>query len=177
MAKGEEVLETERLTLRQFTAADGELMMEILNEPDFIRFVADRGVRTISQAEDFIAGRITPSYSEHGFGFYVVELKESGVPIGMCGLIKREGLDDVDVGYSILRPYWRQGYAYEAARAVVDYAKNVVKLPRLVAITSPDNVKSGTLLEKLGLRFDRMVQLPGYENESRLFLGPEWGGT
>src|SRR4051812_33720664 len=117
---GEKVIETERLTLRHFTAADADLILELLNEPDFIRFVADRGVRTISQAEEFIAARITPSYAEHGFGFYVVELKDSGVPVGMCGLIKREALDDVDVGYSILRHYWRRGYAYEAARAVLE---------------------------------------------------------
>jgi RimJ/RimL family protein N-acetyltransferase len=164
------VLETERLILRHITKADAGVMLELLNEPAFIRFVADRGVRTISDAEEFIALRMEPSYAEYGFGFYLMVLKESSVPIGICGLIKREALDDVDVGFSVLNRYWRQGYAYEAARAVLDYAKNVLGLPRVVAITAPDNVSSGNLLEKLGLRFEKMIHVPGYGTESRLFV-------
>ncbi len=102
---------------------DAAIILELLNEPAFIRFVADREVRTTAQAARFIATKMLPSYAEFGFGFYLVELKESQVPVGICGLIKRETLDDVDVGFSILERFWRNGYAYEAARAVMDYGK------------------------------------------------------
>ena len=123
------VLETERLVLRRVTTEDAELILELLNEPAFIRFVADREVRTTAQAAEFIAAKMLPSYAEFGFGFYLVELKETGVAVGICGLIKRATLDDVDVGFSILERFWRNGYAYEAAQAVMDYGKRVLGIP------------------------------------------------
>ncbi len=164
------VLETDRLTLRRITTDDAEVLLEILNEPAFIRFVADRGVRTPEQAVEYIEVKMLPSFEQHGFGFYLLELKESGVPIGMCGLIKRETLDDVDIGFSILQRFWRNGYAYEAARAVMDYGKRQFGLPRIVGVTAPDNENSGNLLQKLGLRFEKTIHLPGYESESKLFV-------
>jgi RimJ/RimL family protein N-acetyltransferase len=157
------------LVLRQVTTDDAEIILEILNEPAFIRFVADRQVRTTRQAAEFIEAKMLPSYAEFGFGFYLMELKESQVPVGICGLIKRETLDDVDVGFSILERFWRNGYAYEAARAVMDYGKCVLGIPRIIGVTAPDNQSSAKLLEKLGLRFDRMIHLPGYGAESKLF--------
>jgi RimJ/RimL family protein N-acetyltransferase len=157
------------LILRHITTDDAEVMLELLNEPAFIRFVADRGVRTISQAAEFIAAKLLPSYAEFGFGFYLVELKGSQIPVGICGLVKRETLDDVDVGFSILERFWRNGYAYEAAQAVMDYGKSVLGIPRIIAVTAPDNETSGKLLEKLGLRFEKMIHLPGYGAESKLF--------
>lgn len=163
------VLETERLTLRRVSLADADFIREVLNEPDFIRFVADRGVRTTAQAADYINEKMLPSFEKFGFGFYVVELKESGSPVGICGLIKRDGMRDVDIGFSILERYWRKGYAYEAAVAVMDYGKRVLGLPRVVGITAPDNEKSGQLLEKLGLRYQKMIHVPGFTSESRLF--------
>lgn len=144
-------------------------MLELMNEPAFIRYVADRGIRTSSQAEDFITAKILPSYEQFGFGFYLVELKESGASIGICGLIKREALDDVDIGFSILRKFWRNGYAYEAAQAVMKYGKETLGLPRIVGVTAPDNESSSKLLEKLGLRFEKLIHLPGYGPESKLF--------
>lgn len=163
------ILETERLRLREFTLDDGELMLEILNEPGFVRFVADRGVRTPQEAAEYLAEKILPSYDGYGFGFYVVERKEDGRPIGMCGLIKREALDDVDVGFSIFERFWGRGYATEAGRAVMQYGLTKLGLPRIVAITAPDNVRSAAVLEKLGLKFEKMIQIPGYGFESRLF--------
>ena len=145
------------------------MILELLNEPAFIRFVADRQVRTTAQAAEFIAAKMLPSYAEFGFGFYLVELKESLVPVGICGLIKRDTLDDVDLGFSILERYWRNGYAYEAALAVMDYGKRVLRLPRIIGVTAPDNESSTKLLEKLGLRFEKMIHLPGYGDESKLF--------
>ncbi|MGI9086145.1 MAG: GNAT family N-acetyltransferase [Chthoniobacterales bacterium] len=164
------VLQTERLALRRITTEDAETLVAILNEPAFVRFVADRGVRTKEQGEAYITEKMLPSFEKYGFGFFVVRLQETGAPIGMCGLIKRDGLDDVDIGFSFLREYWRHGYGYEAAAAVMDYGRREHGLSRIVGITSEDNEVSGKLLEKLGLRFERLIQVPGFTRSSRLFV-------
>lgn len=164
-----EILQTDRLILRQLEPRDAEFMLELLNEPAFIRNVADRGIRTVADAADYIAAKLTPSYAEFGFGFYLMELKEGRVPVGICGLVKRETMEHVDIGYSVLERFWGNGYAYEAAVAVMDYGRDVLRLPKIVAITAPHNVSSIKLLEKLGLRFEKMIQIPGYEFESKLF--------
>jgi RimJ/RimL family protein N-acetyltransferase len=164
------ILETERLALRQLDAnGDAEFMVEVLNEPAFIKYVADRGVRTPADATKYITENMLPSYAKFGFGFYVVELKDTRVPIGICGLIKRDALNDVDIGFSTLREYWGRGYAYEAASALLEHGRRVHGLPRIVGITAPDNDASMNLLQKLGLRFERMIQLPGQTRETRLF--------
>ena len=164
------VLETERLTLRRMTTDDAPFILELLNEPGFIRFVADRGLRTNADAVTYITDKVLPSYAQFGFGYYIVELKESGVPIGSCGLQKRETLEDVDIGYSLLEKYCKQGFAYEAAAALYQYGRDVLQLPRIVAMTATDNHSSIKLLEKLGLRFEKMIDLPGYAGESKLFV-------
>lgn len=163
------VLETERLVLREMTTDDADLMLEMLNEPAFIKFVADRGVRTLRESADYIATKIVPSYAQFGFGFYIVQVKASGERAGMCGLIKREALEHVDVGFSILERHGGRGYATEAARALMQYGLTTLGLARIVAITAPGNVRSAAVLEKLGLRFQKMIQIPGYGFESRLF--------
>jgi RimJ/RimL family protein N-acetyltransferase len=113
------------------------------------------------------------SYEKNGFGLSVVVLKESGVPIGMCGLLKRDYWDEIDIGYALLERYWSNGYAYEAASAMMDYAHNVLKLPRIVAITAPDNDVSGRVLQKIGLRFDKLVTLGHDGQESKFFVPAE----
>ena len=147
-------------------------MLELLNEPAFIKNIADRGVRTIEDARQYLASGPVANYEQNGFGMYAVELKESGVPVGVCGLVKREGLEDVDIGYAFLERFWSNGYAYESASAVLDYGRDVLGLERIVAITTPDNRGSIRVLEKIGLRFEKMITLPGYEGESRLFATP-----
>ncbi len=163
------VIETERLNLREVEEADAAFVLELLNDPDFVRFVADRGVRTLEGARRYIAERFVESYRRNGFGFWIVEPKGSGVPAGICGLVRRDTLPDVDVGYAFLPPFRSKGYASEAAAAVVAYARDVVGLKRLLAITDPDNAASIRVLEKLGLRFERMVSLTPGEPEVRLF--------
>lgn len=163
------VIETERLLLRHATAEDAEFVLELLNDPAFIRNVADRGVRTVPEAAAYIANKFTPSYAQFGFGLWVVELKGIAEPIGMCGLIKRETWEHVDIGYSLLERFWGHGYAYEAAAAVMDYGRKTLGLERIVAVTAPDNESSIRLLEKLGLRFQEMIDLPGYEGPSKFF--------
>jgi RimJ/RimL family protein N-acetyltransferase len=111
------------------------------------------------------------SYRRFGFGLYLASLREDGTPIGMCGLVKREGLDDVDVGFALRSRYWSRGYAVEAAAAVLDYARRSLRLGRIVAVANPDNHASIAVLEKIGLRFERMVRLSADAVELKLF-GP-----
>ncbi len=163
------VIETDRLTLRRLTTKDAGFMLELMNEPGFIKHVADRGLRTTAEAADYLQEKIFPSYEKFGFGFYRVELKESGTPVGICGLVKRETLDAVDVGFSILQRFCGKGYAFEAAAAVIDYGRTVLGLQEIVGVTAPDNRISIRLLEKLGMHFQRKIHLPGYGPESLLF--------
>ena len=164
------VLETERLTLRWMTLEDASFLLELMNDPAFIQNVADRGLRTPADAADYIAEKMFPSYEQFGFGMSVVELKESGTRVGTCGLFKRETMEHVDIGYAFLRQYWRQGLAYEAAAATLAYGREVLQLPKIVAMTAPSNTSSIKLLEKLGLRYEGMIQIPGYEGASKLFV-------
>jgi RimJ/RimL family protein N-acetyltransferase len=164
------VLETERLYLRYQTLDDAPFILELVNDPAWLQFIGDRGVRTLDDARSYIANGAIKSYERDGFGFYLVERKEDHTLLGMCGLVKREGLEDVDIGFAFLPDYRSKGYAYEAASAVMQYAKETLGLTRVVAITTQDNHSSGRLLEKLGLRFERLVQMPNDTELLRLFV-------
>lgn len=163
------VVETERLTLRRLEAGDAEFILGLLNDPSFLRFIGDKGVRTLDDARQYIANGPIASYERFGFGLYLTERSEDRAPIGICGLLKRDSLDDVDVGFAFLPRFWAKGYAFEAASAVLAYGRNVLGLRRIVAITSPDNESSIRLLEKLGMRFESMVRLSEDGSELRLF--------
>ena len=163
------VLKTERLILRQFSSNDVQFILDILNEPSFIQNIGDRGVRTLEDARSYILRVPVASYERHGFGLYQVILKETGESIGMCGLIKREELEDVDIGYAFLPKYWSKGYAVESALKVKEHARDVIGLKRLVAITDPENQGSIRVLEKLGLKFEKMVRLSEDDIELKLF--------
>jgi RimJ/RimL family protein N-acetyltransferase len=167
-----EILTTERLRLRHLGADDAQFMLDLLNEPAYHRFIGDKGVRTLDGARDYIRDKIAASYAANGFGLYLVERTDDGTPLGICGLVKRDGLDDVDIGFALAERYWSKGYAFESAGAIMDYARDTVGLPRIVAITALDNRSSIALLEKLGLRFDKIIRLPGNERDSRLFVKP-----
>jgi len=163
------ILETERLILRQLTTDDAEFILGLLNEPSFIRNIGDRNVRTIDDACAYILNGPVTSYAKNGFGLYLVQLKETGESIGMCGLIKRDTLDDVDIGYALLPRYWSKGYAVEAARATMAYGKDVIGLKRLVGIVDPTNEGSIRVLEKIGLRYEKMVRLSEDDIDLKLF--------
>ncbi|MDT4897201.1 MAG: hypothetical protein QOH25_2278 [Acidobacteriota bacterium] len=163
------VLETERLILRRLTVEDSEFILELLNDPSWLRFIGDRGVRTLDAARDYILRSLVTMYERLGFGLYLTELKGEGIPIGICGLIKRDSLEDVDLGFAFLPEFRGKGYAYESALAVMAYGKRAFGLNRLAAITSPDNYGSAKLLEKLGFNFERMIRLPGNSTEVSLF--------
>lgn len=164
------VIETERLNLREMSAADAGVVLEILNDPGFIRFVGDRGVRTAEEAARYIDGRFAESYRQHGFGLWLVEAKDEGVPIGICGLLKRgTPVPGVEVGYAFLPPFRGRGYAFEAASAALRHARDVLGLTRLHAVVNPDNAVSIRVLEKLGMKFERAVRLSGEESDISLF--------
>ena len=163
------VVETDRLVLRRLTVDDAGFILELLNEPSFLRFVGDKLVRTLDDAREYILKGPVDSYNRLGFGLYLAMLKKDGVPIGICGLVKRESLEDVDVGFAFLPAFWSRGYAFESASAVLAYARGVLGINRIVAVTSPDNYGSIHVLEKLGLRFARMVRLSQDGPEIKLF--------
>lgn len=142
-------------------------MRELLNSPSWIQFIGDRGIRTTEQARNYILSGPMEMYTQLGFGHYAVERKEDNAPIGICGLIKRDYLNDVDLGYAFLPNYWGGGYAFEAASAIVEYGKSHFQLPRIVAITMPNNYRSIKMLEKLGFQMERLIQ---YGNEELMFF-------
>lgn len=163
------MLTTTRLTIRQIDDADAPFILELLNDASFIRNIGDRNVRTLDDAREYIRKGPRASYEKHGFGLWLVELKEEGTAIGICGLLKRDTLDAPDIGFAYLPAFQSRGYGYEAARAVLHHARDVLELPRVVAIVSDHNEVSARLLEKLGMRFERMVQVSDGEPALRLF--------
>ena len=162
------VAETDRLKLREFSKEDAPFLLELLNTPAWIKFIGDRNVRTLDEARDYASNRLITSYHRFGFGLYMVQLKDN-TPIGMCGLVRREALEDVDLGFAFLPEYNGLGYAKEASTAVMDLAKKKVKTKRLVAITMVDNSNSINLLRKLGFNFEKTVNFPGEEQTLMMY--------
>jgi RimJ/RimL family protein N-acetyltransferase len=163
------VMDTARLRLREIEFSDAAFMYELMNEKPWLDFIGDRGIRTKADARAYISDRLRPSYAEHGFGFWLTERLEDGTPLGICGLVKRDTLDDVDIGFGFRERYWGNGYAREASEAVIDFAREVAGLTCLVAISNPDNARSARLLATLGFRFERRLRLAGENFDVRLF--------
>jgi RimJ/RimL family protein N-acetyltransferase len=155
--------------LREFNSTDGELIFELLNSPGWIRYIGSRSIATIDDAVKYIETKLQKGYLESGFGFYLVELKDTGEKTGMCGLVKREGLDDVDIGFALLPQYENLGYAFESSKGVIKYAKETLNINKLSAITLPINLPSIKLLEKLGMKFDKRINIPGDPEELLLY--------
>jgi RimJ/RimL family protein N-acetyltransferase len=163
------ILETERLILSEQTEDDAAFIFTLLNSPGWLKYIGDRGVRNVDDARSYIINGAMKSYLANGFGLYLTKLKGTGTPVGICGLIKRPGLAHVDIGFAFLPEYEGKGYGYEAGSAVMNYAKNVLKIDIVVAITMKDNISSIKLLEKIGLNFKGMVTMPGDDEELMLF--------
>jgi RimJ/RimL family protein N-acetyltransferase len=168
-----QVLATTRLALRQLTLDDAPFILRLVNEPGFLRYIGDKGVRDLAGAERYLRTGPLASYAQHGFGLWLVSLRADATPVGLCGLLRRPVLDDVDIGFAFLAECNGRGYATEAAAAVLHHSRTTLGLPRIVAITAPDNAASARVLEKIGLRFDRLLDLPGYPGGSRLFVPAE----
>jgi [ribosomal protein S5]-alanine N-acetyltransferase len=162
------VLDTERLNLRRMTLDDAEFILELLNDAAFVRFVGDKGVRTADDAREYISTGPMASYDRHGFGLWVAELKVSRTAVGMCGLLKREALTDVDIGFAFLPEHRGRGYAFESAAAVLRHGRVVHGLKRILAITVADNAGSIRVLEKIGMGFVGMTRLSEDEGEIML---------
>lgn len=154
------VAETERLVLRWLTPEDAPFILGLLNEPSFIENIGDRGVRTLEAARGYIEQGPVASYRDNGYGLYMVERREDGAQLGICGLVKRPYLDDADIGFAFLPAHWSRGYALESARAVMAHASVPLGLVRVIAIVSPGNQSSIRLLRKLGLGYQRSMDLP-----------------
>ena len=163
------VIETERVILRKFTIDDAAFMLEMLNTPTWLRFIGDRNVKTLEEAENYLLNGNIRSYQEYGFGFYVVVIKETQESIGICGIVKREGLEDVDIGFAFFQQFMGKGYGYEAGSATLNYALNDLKIKKIVAIVDPENVVSIALLKKIGLQFEKMIQLSPKDIKLMLF--------
>ena len=158
-------IETARLRLRPMVESDAAFLLEVLNEPAFIRNVGHRGVRTVPDAVTYMRERIITQYERHGFGMWLVELADTREPVGICGLIKRDSLKDIDLGFSFLERFWSRGFALEAARAALREGWEVLKLSRIVAIVAPHNDASIRLLSKLGFELEKKVRLAPEEQE------------
>jgi RimJ/RimL family protein N-acetyltransferase len=153
------VLETDRLVLRRFTTDDAGFILELVNDPSFIANIGDRGIRTRDDAVAYLLNGPIASYERHGHGLYLVTLKSTLVPIGICGLLKRIQFEDVDLGYAFLPDFWYQGFATESATAMLEFARTTLKAPRTLALVSPANSRSIRLLEKIGFSFIELRQM------------------
>ena len=164
-----ESLETDRLILRHMNDGDAGFLLQLLNEPSFIQNIGDRNVRSLDGARAYILNGAMESYARHGFGLYLVTCRTTGESMGMCGLIKRDTLEDVDIGYAFLPKFWSKGFAVESALAVKQFARERIGLQRIVAITDPRNLPSNRVLEKIGMKFEKMVRLGEDDIELKLF--------
>jgi len=149
-------LQTERLIIRRLTDEDAPFILTLLNEPSFLQYIGDKKVRNLDDARQYIRTGPAASYERHGFGLCLVQLKDSLTPIGMCGLLKRDELPDPDVGFAFIPDFWNKGFAFEAASAVLRDGRERLRLTRILAIVNPDNDASIKLLQKLGLKFERL---------------------
>ena len=163
------VLQSERLDLRWFNGDDAAFILQLLNEPSWLQHIGDRQVRTLQQARDWVQTRLVSGYERQGMGFWAVCLRGQMEPIGLCGLIQRDTLPDVDVGYAFLPAFWGRGYAKEAAGACLRYGREVLGLQRILAITGPDNQASQRVLLGLGMQLERRCTLPGESRETLVY--------
>lgn len=163
------ILQTDRLRLRQFNSGDAVFMMNLTNTDDWHNNIGDRNTNSEELAKHYLENGNIKSYRERGYGGYLVELKETGEPVGMCGLFKREVLDYPDIGFAFMPDHYGKGYGFEAASAVLRYANEVLQLPKVLGITLPSNMGSIRLLEKIGLKYISMVRLSGDKDELMLF--------
>jgi ribosomal-protein-alanine N-acetyltransferase len=169
-------IETARLTLRRFEFDDAPFVVELLNQPSFIKNIGDRGVRNLDDAQRYLREGPMAMYEKHGFGLWRASRRSDGTFVGMCGLLKRDILPDVDVGYAFLPHHWGQGYAFEAAHATLEYGARKFGLKRIIGVVSDHNTASIRVLEKIGMHFERMVAMHPGEPEIRLYsiaCGPQ----
>jgi RimJ/RimL family protein N-acetyltransferase len=161
------ILQTKRLILREFNLSDTGFIIALLNSPTWLEFIVDKKIKSKKDAENYIQNSLIKSYKENGFGLWLVQLAKENKPVGMCGLVNRDTLEDIDIGFAMLPQYAGKGFGYEAAQATLNHAKDILKIKKVVAITSKKNVASIKLLEKLGLTFTKEMEL---EKDNKVIL-------
>lgn len=161
-------MQTDRLILSELERADGPFILDLLMSRGFRENIGDRGIRDLEGAEGYIE-RIRASYAANGFGLWRCDVKADGVTAGICGFVKRAGLEHPDIGYALLEGFWGSGYATEAAAACMIYGREVIGLPTIVAVTTPDNAGSIAVLRKIGMHDGGLIRLPGADQDSRYF--------
>ncbi|AJD52302.1 Protein N-acetyltransferase, RimJ/RimL family [Thalassospira xiamenensis M-5 = DSM 17429] len=164
------ILETKRTLVRHATHDDAPFIMQLLNEPGWIRFVGDRNIHDLDAARKFIDDRLLSSYLKHGFGLYIVDEKATHTAIGLCGFVKRDTLDAPDIGYAITESRQGMGYAFEVSNALIDYGYDVLGFERIFGYTLPDNTVSLKLLTKLGLTYERDQDVNNSGETCKLFV-------
>lgn len=167
--KSMKILDTNRLTLRQVSLEDAEFIFRLLNEPSWLQYIGDKNIKTLNDAKNYIRNVLMKMYSQRGLGLFLVERKSDQAAIGLCGLIKRQELEDVDLGFAFLSKYWGKGYAMESTLAIVDYGRRVHRLSTVVAITLPNNDRSINLLKKLGFKFKQTMHLGSSTEKLELY--------
>ena len=168
--KTKKILETERLVLRELNTNDAVFILKLLNTPTWLKFIGDKKVHTIEDAKNYLVKGPIDSYKKNGFGLWLIILKKDNTPIGMCGLINRESLDDIDIGFALLPEHEKLGYGFEVASATMNYARNVLGINKIVAITDPRNIASIKLLNKIGLQFEKTIKVA--EHDTTLLFSP-----
>ena len=162
-------LETARLTLRRIEPDDASFLVGLLNQPSFLANIGDKGVRNDEDARRYMREGPMAMYEAFGYGLWHVARRSDGMPLGMCGLLRRDILPDTDVGYAFLPEFWGQGYAFEAADASVRHGAGKFGLKRIIGVVSEGNLPSIRVLEKLGMKFERMYPMRPDEPEVRLY--------
>lgn len=153
-----EILTTERLVLSEMTAADAPFMYQLLTMPSWLKYIGDRGIKNEADAKAYLENKIIPTYKNLGFGFYKVALRSDNTTLGICGIVKRDGLENIDIGYGFLEAHTGKGYALEATKAMLEYAITALNIKKIVAIVDPMNNKSIRLLEKIGLKYVKTLE-------------------
>ncbi|MBL0328099.1 MAG: GNAT family N-acetyltransferase [Bacteroidetes bacterium] len=165
-----DIIKTNRLEIVEITIEDTPFIFELLNTPSWIKFIGDRGIKTENDAKNYILNKFLPAYSTSWFGFRLVRMNDSKTPIGIAGLVKRDALEHIDIGFAFLPQYEGKGYGFESAAAIMEYAETTLGIKTIAGITNADNTRSIALLEKLGLRYQKMILLPNETEEIMLFL-------
>lgn len=163
------LINTDRLSIRYIKVEDFNFIFRLLNDPSWIKYIGDKGIKTEDDARNYIQTGPLQMYKNFGFGLYLVTLKETAVPIGLCGLIKRPSLENIDLGYAFLPEYTGKGYAFEATKAVLQYGKEQLTIDKIVAITTIDNLSSEKVLLKLGFTFDSLIKEKNEAEQLKLF--------
>ena len=158
-----QILETNRLILREVTLDDGQFIFDLLNTPKFKKYIGDRGVNSLKESREFIDTKYRQSYIDHGYGLYAIETKDDGKSVGVCGFVRRDTLPGPDIGFAFLPEFEGKGYGFESAKAVMDFGRDTLGFTNLFAITSQDNEVSGKLLAKLGFTFGELISMPNGE--------------